>query len=401
MRVHPSLSGGRFPETSLADLKPELAFSKAEYQERLARARAAMDAQELDALVVMNPASVFYLSGYQTFAVDGGACLVVPREAEPALAMDPPEFGGAMLGVWFEDLHGYPPETERPAYAAQLLAERGSAGGRIGIDDAVWGATPAFHSRLARALPQAEFVGATDLLIGLKRRKSAAEIEHIRGAALATQAAVEAATSTAVRGVTDGEVAGAAFAAMARAGGEYPCLSPIVTSGRRSGILHSTHKRRTIDAGDNVLLEIGACVQRYTAPQMRTLTIGPPSAEVRRAADACIGALNAVLGTLRPGIVARDAAEAGWRELAAAGDDLVFHGNFGYGIGAGFPPNWADASGFLQRDQDTVLEPGMVFHHPIAVRRLGEFGVAFSETSVITDDGCEVLTHRPRELIEK
>ena len=401
MRVHPSLSGGRFPATSLPDLKPELAFSTAEYQERLARARAAMDRQGLDALVVMNPASVFYLSGYQTFAVDGGACLVVTQEAEPALTMDPPEFGGAMLGVWFEDLHGYPPETERPAYAAQLLAERGAASGRIGIDDSVWGATPAFRDGLARTLPRIELVDSTDLLVGLKRRKSAAEIEHIRRAALATQAAVEAATSTAAAGVSDGEVAGAAFAAMASAGSEYPCLSPIVTSGRRSGILHSTHKRHTIQPGENVLLEIGACVQRYTAPQMRTLTIGPPSAEVRRAADACIGALNAVLEAMGPGIAASDAADAGWRELRAAGDDLVFHGTFGYGIGAGFPPNWADASGFIRSDEDTVLEPGMVFHHPVAVRRLGQFGVAFSETSVITDDGCEVLTHGPRELIER
>ena len=68
MRVHPSLvRRDASLTTSPADLKPELAFSKAEYQERLARARAAMNAQGLDALVVMNPASVFYLSGYQTF----------------------------------------------------------------------------------------------------------------------------------------------------------------------------------------------------------------------------------------------------------------------------------------------------------------------------------------------
>ena len=300
MRVHPSLSGGRFPAASLPGLQPDLAFSTVEYQERLVRARAAMDAEGLDALVVMNPASVFYLSGYQTFAVDGGACLVVPREAEPALAMDPPEFGGAMLGVWFADLHGYPPETERPAYAARMLAERGAGRGRIGIDDAVWGATMAFHAGLARALPEAEFVSAGELLIDLKRRKSAAEIGYIRLAALATQAAVDTATVAVAAGVTDGEVAGAAFAAMARSGGEYPCLSPIVTSGRHSGVLHSTHKRRMIEPGDNVLLEIGACVQRYTAPQMRTLSIGPPAPEVQRAADACIAALNAVLGSCGP-----------------------------------------------------------------------------------------------------
>ena len=401
MRVHASLSGGRFPEAGLGELKPEPAFSRAEYEDRLARARTAMDAQGLDALVVMNPASVFYLSGYQTFAVDGGACLVVPRDGETALAMDPPEFGGALLGVWFDDLHGYPADIERPAYAAQLMAERGAASGRIGIDDAVWGATPAFRAGLARALPGAEFVDSTDLLIELKRCKSAAEIEYIRSAAPATQAAVEAATSTAAAGVTDGEVAGAAFAAMAVAGSEYPCLSPIVTSGRRSGMLHTTHKRHTIQPGDNVLLEIGGCVQRYTAPQMRTLTIGPPTADVRGAADACIAALNAVLEAMGPGIAARDAADAGWRELKAAGDDLVFHGTFGYGIGAGFPPNWADGSGFIRSDADSVLEPGMVFHHPVAVRRLGEFGVAFSETSVITEDGCEVLTRGPRGLIER
>jgi len=401
MRVHASLSGGRFPEANLGDLEPEPAFSTIEYEERLARAWAAMDAQGLDALVVMNPASVFYLSGYQTFAVDGGACLVVPGESEPALAMDPPEFGGALLGVWFEDLHGYPPEIERPAYVARMLGEHGATRGRIGLDGAAWGATTAFSAGLAHALPLAELVDVTDLLIELKRRKSAAEIEHIRRAALATQAAVEAATSTAAAGVSDGEVAGAAFAAMARAGSEYPCLSPIVTSGRRSGMLHTTHKRHTIQSGDNVLLEIGACVQRYTAPQMRTLSIGPPSAAVRAAADACLAALSAVLEAIGPGIAARDAADAGWRELSAAGDDLVFHGTFGYGIGAGFPPNWADGSGFIRTDEDSVLEPGMVFHHPVAVRRLGEFGVAFSETSVITQDGCEVLTHGPRELIER
>ena len=401
MRLHPSLDGGPFPAGDLEDVGKELAFSVDEYGARLARAHAAMDAAGLDALLVMNPANVFYLSGFQTFAVDGAACLVVPRHGDPSIAMDPPEFGSAWISAWFDDLRGYPPGGDRPAYAASMLAEYGLDRGRIGVDDANWGQTPAFRAGLEQSLPQAEFVSAGQLFIELRRLKSPAEIEHIRWAALATRAATEAAVETAAAGVTDGEIAGAAYAAMTHAGGEYPCLAPIVTSGRRSGILHSTHKRRTIEPGDTILLEIGACHQRYTAPQMRTLTVGPPADDVRRAADACIAALNAVLDALRPGAVARDVAEIGWRALAAAGDDLVFHGNFGYGIGAGFPPNWADATGFIQRDQSTILEPGMVFHHPIAVRRLGKFGVAFSETSVITKDGCEVLTHGPRALVER
>ncbi|MCY3912556.1 MAG: Xaa-Pro peptidase family protein [Chloroflexi bacterium] len=400
MRLHRSLDGGPFPAVDLKDFGKELAFSVDEYRSRMRCAHAAMDAAGLDALLVMNPANVFYLSGFQTFAVDGAACLVAPRHGEPAIAMDPPEFGSAWISAWIKDLRGYPPGSDRPAYAASMLAEHGLDRGRIGVDDANWGQTPAFRAGLEQSLPEAEFVSAGELFIELRRLKSPAEIEHIRWAALATRAATEAAVETAAVGVTDGEIAGAAYAAMAHAGGEYPCLAPIVTSGRRSGILHSTHKRRTIERGDTVLLEIGACHQRYNAPQMRTLTVGPPADDVRRAADACIAALNAVLDALRPGAVARDVAEIGWRALTAAGDDLVFHGNFGYGIGAGFPPNWADATGFIQRDHSTVLQPGMVFHHPIAVRRLGQFGVAFSETSVITKDGCEVLTHGERVLVE-
>ena len=34
----------------------------------------------------------------------------------------------------------------------------------------------------------------------------------------------------------------------------------------------------------------------------------------------------------------------------------------------------------------------MVFHHPVALRRLGEYGVAFGETTVVTENGCDVLT---------
>ena len=48
---------------------------------------------------------------------------------------------------------------------------------------------------------------------------------------------------------------------------------------------------------------------------------------------------------------------------------------------------------------DTVLRPGMVFHHPVALRRMGRYGTAFSETTVVTEDGCEVLTSSPREIV--
>ena len=129
---------------------------------------------------------------------------------------------------------------------------------------------------------------------------------------------------------------------------------------------------------------MGGCIHRYTAPTMRTVFIGEPPAEARRMAEACLTALGNVLDTMRAGITSDEVAQAGWEGMNLAGDDFVFHGNFGYAVGAGFPPTWADGTAAIMSGIDTVLRPGMVFHHPVALRRLARYGTAFSETTVVT-----------------
>jgi Xaa-Pro aminopeptidase len=53
---------------------------------------------------------------------------------------------------------------------------------------------------------------------------------------------------------------------------------------------------------------------------------------------------------------------------------------------------------FLDRGDEAVLEPGMVFtvEPGVYVQDLG--GFRHSDTVVITDDGCRVMTDYPREL---
>lgn len=50
---------------------------------------------------------------------------------------------------------------------------------------------------------------------------------------------------------------------------------------------------------------------------------------------------------------------------------------------------------------NTTLQPGMVFHLPVALRFEGRHGVAVSETVVITETGNEVLTKLDRKLFER
>lgn len=71
---------------------------------------------------------------------------------------------------------------------------------------------------------------------------------------------------------------------------------------------------------------------------------------------------------------------------------------YGYSVGIGFPPVWVERSVEIAEDSDDVLQPGMVFHAHRALRIPGVMGVGFSETVLVTENGCELLTDHPRKL---
>ena len=67
-----------------------------------------------------------------------------------------------------------------------------------------------------------------------------------------------------------------------------------------------------------------------------------------------------------------------------------------------FPPNLYYVSGYYTfgtSNYACLVLPGMVFHLPINLLAPGEFGVGLSETMVVTETGCEILTSEERDLL--
>ncbi|MPZ83516.1 MAG: hypothetical protein GEV28_25235 [Actinophytocola sp.] len=53
----------------------------------------------------------------------------------------------------------------------------------------------------------------------------------------------------------------------------------------------------------------------------------------------------------------------------------------------------------LTAGDERLLEAGMVVHMPPAPRLPGEFGVGVSETAIVTETGCEVLSTLPTAVV--
>jgi Xaa-Pro dipeptidase len=190
-----------------------------------------------------------------------------------------------------------------------------------------------------------------------------------------------------------------AFTAMVDGGSDFMAGGPIVTSGVRGSIAHTTFGNRTILDGDAVLIELCACRRRYGGALMRTVGVGGGGARFPELATALDTALDAAIASIAPGQTCGAVDAACRSHIEEAGLGQWFRKRTGYSMGVAFAPDWGEGHiASLRAGDEMILEPGMTFHLPPAVRLPGETVYGVSETVTVTADGCDVLTAFPRRL---
>ena len=109
--------------------------------------------------------------------------------------------------------------------------------------------------------------------------------------------------------------------------------------------------------------------------------------------------------SIRPGATA-GAVYAAWEQVARDAGLVDYHRHHcGYLVGIGFPPSWTGGSTVtsLAPESSRKLQAGMVFHAHSWFTNTGRgdaFSYFISNTVMLTDDGCEVLTHRTPETLQ-
>ena len=386
-------------------LEKRMPFAREEYMQRMEKIQALIEERNLDVLVLHCPENVYYAcggdnsAGYYMYN-----CLVIGRKGDPFLITRFGEVGNGRVFSYLDDDHlVFFDDTDDPIdKTVEIIKKVCSDPKRIGLEITSFFLSVKNYQKLAAAMPGVEFVEATGLVEDLRMVKSEAELNYIRQAAKAVNAAVRAGVDAIKEGENENNVAAAIWYALCANGCGHLGMEPFVAKGWKSGLMHQIWSGEIIKAHEPILLEIPACINRYHAVRMHTVCVGDPTPEVRHFADVCLEALEAALKVIGPGVMSGDVDEACRGVIERAGLYNYFRKRTGYSVGSAFAPDWGEGHiCSLQKGDKRLLVPGMVYHMPPAIRMPGEYGVGFSETVIITETGCEIITDFPRELTIK
>jgi len=386
-------------------------FSAAEYRRRLAGTRAAMQAAGLDALFVTDPSNQAWLTGYDGWSFYVHQGVILPMEGEPIWWGRHMDMIGGRRTCWMaaDNVVGYGDHyvqsTERHPMddLAAHLRDRGFASARIGVEMENYYYSAKAHAVLGAALPEAELVDATALVNWQRLVKSPEELDFIRRAARISDKVMQTALDRAAPGLRKNELVAEIFHAgitgVGEDWGDYPAIVPLTPSGLDATAAHLTWNGAPMCAGEATFFELSGCYRRYHAPLCRTVFLGTPTGEMRRAEAAQIEGIAAGIDAARAGAQTGDIARAFMGVLARYG--IARSGRMGYPVGLSYPPDWGERSASIREEDETELKPGMVFHFMPALW-MDTWGLETTETIVIQPSGpAKALSALPRQLFVK
>jgi Xaa-Pro aminopeptidase len=384
------------------------AISDEEYRARREAVAAGVDAAGLDALCVFYPARVAYLTGFHHIPTErpialilqpnGRSTLIVPavekEHAESATSVD-------SVDVYFE----YPGVDHPMEQLSKRLVEMNARPRRTGADHdgyvPIWGYRGPTLSDLTGTRP----MDGEMIVESLRSVKSPAEIACIQLSCDWGVRAHHRMQDAIVVGKTEMEIyTPTTQATLFEMVKEMPGWRPRglddsgglvceFVAGRSTAMPHGFVKGHGVQRGDVLVSGAGANIDGYRSELERTMIVGEPTKEQERAFAAMLALQTRAIEEIAPGVAAGEVELATVRlaeELGVA-DKLRHH----VGHSIGLEPHEAP---FLDRGDDAVLEPGMVFTIEPGVYFPELGGFRHSDTVLVTEDGNRVMTPYPREL---
>jgi Xaa-Pro aminopeptidase len=263
------------------------------------------------------------------------------------------------------------------------------------------------------------------LLDEIRLVKDAHELALMRRAASISSGAHRRAMRATRPGRHEYEIEAELLYEFRRSGAQFPAYWPIVAGGANACVLHYVSNDAPLRDGDLLLIDAGCELEGYASDITRTFPVnGKFSGAQREVYELVLAAQQAAMVEIRPGSAWNAPHDAAVRVLAQGMLDLkllagsleealekesykrFYMHRTGHWLGL----DVHDAGEYKREGQWRALVPGMTLtvEPGLYIRaaddvpeRLREIGVRIEDDVVVTDAGCEVLTHEtPKQPAE-
>ncbi|MFC1847457.1 M24 family metallopeptidase [Chloroflexota bacterium] len=347
---------------------------------RIKRLRQSLIEKDIDCIFVSQPENRYYLSGFDGSA---GYLLITPQNAVLATDFRYVE----QAGIQAPDYQVFQITGNMTDWFPRLAAELNL--GRLGFEagHVAFSLYQQLSDILNKAQSQSKLVPVEGLVESLRMIKEPEEIELITKAAEISDRAFEYIKDMAHIGMTEKEVAWEIEKFMRDNGSQSLPFDVIVASGPNSALPHAKPSQRKINAGEPIVIDIGARVEGYSSDLSRTICPGTPDDTFNKVYDTVLGAQLATLAIIKEGMSGEEADSLARTVIEEAGYGEAFGHSLGHG--AGLAPHEQPRLG---PNSSEVLTSGMVFTIEPGIYLTGWGGVRIEDLVVMDNGEIRILS---------
>lgn len=350
---------------------------------RLTSLRKQMRSKGIDSFIVTDLNNVTYITGFTgssgALMLDSGAATLITdfRYAEQVE----------------EETSGFDIHISKEPPFLEAVRMRDGFKGRLGFE--AKSVSYLDFSKMEKLLPGADLVPCENLVQEMRAVKDSYEIGKIMGAASIGDDVFSDILKQVKPGVCEADLAAEIDYQFRKRGSSGPAFETIVASGPRSSMPHARAGSRKFETGDMITFDIGGTYEGYCSDMTRTVVLGKADDSQKRIYNLILDAQKKALDMIRPGVKCSELDKAARGKIEEAG----YGENFGHRLGHGVGLEVHEEPGISSKVNTAILA-NMVFTVEPGIYLPKRWGIRIEDTVVVREEGCEILTKSPRQMLE-
>lgn len=250
------------------------------------------------------------------------------------------------------------------------------------------------YDKLTKSMPGVELIPTNGIVESLRYVKSEFEIQCIAKAASFADEAFKKILDFIKPGLTENEIVLELEYYLGQAGSEGPGFKTILVSGKKTSMPHGVPSEKKIEYGDFITIDFGGLYNGYRSDMTRTFVVGKPDKEQKKVYNTIKEAQEKGVNALKDGVVGNVPDMKVREVIEKEGYIDRYYPGLGHGLGLEI-----HEEPFMGSKCERILKSGCVVTMEPGIYIPNWGGVRIEDTVVVRENGVEILTKSPKNLI--